>query len=339
VGPVGPQGPSGAEGQPGANGLSAYEVWLAQGNSGTEQDFLNSLHVANSSSNVVQNESGIIAQNLEVPMFLRNFGTGSLGNKTCINGETINSLSHYRNLTIPAGVSVRINDARTTIIYVQDTLFLYGTIDGKGISGGSNAPSPTSNHIGATGSGAHYQFGTPTSASSFQFNWTAANQPSTSPNFGGSIIKSAGGTSPYNGYCYEASSGSNLSANELLQICHFGLDISGGNGAMVTANYGGLVTSGTGGGGLYILCRCAILNGNINLSGAHGLSYVHPSYSNTWAYTGGGGGGSLIISTTNIISNLMQFLSQGGSKPQNCGGTSGSEQIKGGDGSYLLITN
>jgi hypothetical protein len=81
------------------------------------------------------------------------------------------------------------------------------------------------------------------------------------------------------------------------------------------------------------------LNGNINLSGANGLSYVHPSYSNTWAYTGGGGGGSLIISTTNIISNLMQFLSQGGSKPQNCGGTSGSEQIKGGDGSYLLITN
>jgi hypothetical protein len=48
VGPVGPQGPSGADGlpgpqgEPGTNGLSAYEVWLAQGNSGAELDFLSS---------------------------------------------------------------------------------------------------------------------------------------------------------------------------------------------------------------------------------------------------------------------------------------------------------
>lgn len=45
-GPVGPQGPAGADGQPGApgaNGLSAYEVWLAQGNNGTEADFLQNI--------------------------------------------------------------------------------------------------------------------------------------------------------------------------------------------------------------------------------------------------------------------------------------------------------
>ncbi len=47
-GPVGPQGPAGADGQPGpqgepgANGLSAYELWLAEGYSGSVSDFLNS---------------------------------------------------------------------------------------------------------------------------------------------------------------------------------------------------------------------------------------------------------------------------------------------------------
>ena len=40
LGGVGPQGPAGADGQ---DGLSAYEIWLAQGNTGSEQDFLNSL--------------------------------------------------------------------------------------------------------------------------------------------------------------------------------------------------------------------------------------------------------------------------------------------------------
>jgi len=43
LGGVGPQGPAGADGQDGQDGLSAYEVWLSQGNTGTEQDFLNSL--------------------------------------------------------------------------------------------------------------------------------------------------------------------------------------------------------------------------------------------------------------------------------------------------------
>lgn len=36
----------GAQGPAGANGQSAYEIWLAQGNTGTQQDFLNSLQGA-----------------------------------------------------------------------------------------------------------------------------------------------------------------------------------------------------------------------------------------------------------------------------------------------------
>jgi hypothetical protein len=39
----GPAGPSGASGTAGTDGQSAYDLWLAQGNTGTVQDFLNSL--------------------------------------------------------------------------------------------------------------------------------------------------------------------------------------------------------------------------------------------------------------------------------------------------------
>jgi hypothetical protein len=39
----GPQGPQGPAGQNGTNGQSAYDIWLSQGNVGTQQDFLNSL--------------------------------------------------------------------------------------------------------------------------------------------------------------------------------------------------------------------------------------------------------------------------------------------------------
>jgi len=58
-GPEGPEGPAGADGADGADGangadgadgedgLSAYEIWLAAGNSGTEDDFLDSLIGAN----------------------------------------------------------------------------------------------------------------------------------------------------------------------------------------------------------------------------------------------------------------------------------------------------
>jgi hypothetical protein len=42
-GPPGEQGPQGEPGAAGANGLSAYEVWLSLGNSGTVADYLNSL--------------------------------------------------------------------------------------------------------------------------------------------------------------------------------------------------------------------------------------------------------------------------------------------------------
>ncbi len=42
-GPAGQNGTNGVNGTNGANGLSAYEIWLAEGNTGTESDFLNAI--------------------------------------------------------------------------------------------------------------------------------------------------------------------------------------------------------------------------------------------------------------------------------------------------------
>ena len=42
-GPQGPTGTQGPQGNPGSNGQSAYDIWIANGNTGTQQDFLDSL--------------------------------------------------------------------------------------------------------------------------------------------------------------------------------------------------------------------------------------------------------------------------------------------------------
>ena len=86
-GAAGPQGPEGAEGQPGANGLSAYEVWLAQGNSGSESDFLQMLSNNSSPSNLgftVFTQSGTFTVPQGVTEILvEAWGGGGGGGGTC----------------------------------------------------------------------------------------------------------------------------------------------------------------------------------------------------------------------------------------------------------------
>ena len=53
-----PQGPTGPQGEPGANGedgLSAYQIWLSQGNEGTENDFLSSIDTSIWKRNLTNN--------------------------------------------------------------------------------------------------------------------------------------------------------------------------------------------------------------------------------------------------------------------------------------------
>lgn len=57
-GSQGPEGPVGSPGQAGAPGKSAYQIWLEQGNTGSEQDFLDSLVSGGSSSGSDDDTSG-----------------------------------------------------------------------------------------------------------------------------------------------------------------------------------------------------------------------------------------------------------------------------------------
>lgn len=54
-GPPGPAGADGAQGIDGADGDSAYQVWIDEGNVGTEQDFLDSLQGADGNKAFLQN--------------------------------------------------------------------------------------------------------------------------------------------------------------------------------------------------------------------------------------------------------------------------------------------
>ena len=67
----GPQGPQGNTGSTGANGLSAYEVWIANGNTGTQQDFLDSLQGTTGPSFFSKMEGGKVDIGSEVGLGIK----------------------------------------------------------------------------------------------------------------------------------------------------------------------------------------------------------------------------------------------------------------------------
>ena len=130
TGPPGSQGAPGNDGQDGENGLSAYEIWINAGNTGSEADFLASLVGADGEdgvgiSNTVQNEDGTIT-------FYYTDGTSF----TTTNGSSQNTNSP--NLTPVTTMIVT-----SSIISVSsEALPSAGTISSKGFVWSTN-PNPT----------------------------------------------------------------------------------------------------------------------------------------------------------------------------------------------------
>ena len=296
------------------------------------------------SSNASGNYSSVTG--IQVPSFLKYYGDCSNGNKICANNELISTNSRFCNLTIPLGVTARVDPAVRTTIYVKDTLFLYGAINGSGANNSVSATNATSNHLGATASHFNFHncssggsFAIGTGNSSFNFSWTANQTPSTYyQQFDGSISKQSGigicgmECIGYNGI---ASSGQDMTVNDLLQVVHFGANISGANGQATASGSGGCqinALGGQGGAGLYIIARNVILNGSIVLNGGNGTSVTAPCNSSTSSASAGGGAGSCILSAENIISSQnFVFQANGG----NAGFTPCG--FKGGNGSMLII--
>jgi hypothetical protein len=248
-------------------------------------------------------------------------------------------------------VSVKVPTAQSTIIYVADTLFILGEINGVGLNSAVGSMNATANHLGATAGG--FSIWDKCSCESigglgFSYSWLPSQQPpSYFESFGGSITLNSGSfnNDPFSscqvsGPC-SATSGSNLSTTNLLTALRFGLDISGGNAAQINYNYNcgsGSVLAGQGGAGLYIMARNTVFSGVVNLSGGNG-SYVDVFSGNCpsagrFIVTGGGGGGSFVLRTDNLITNSGSFISNGGNRigPFACG-------IKGGSGTMVILSN
>ena len=248
-------------------------------------------------------------------------------------GEVFPKNANYKNLTIPANVTVELLKNSTTRIYVQDTLFLYGTINGIG-QDNCNTATITTNAYGASCSGAEWAGGICVpygGGQGFQFSWTAVSQPSTYYySFGGSLTKNSGQSANY--VACTSFNGINMSIEELKKLIHFGLDIHGGNGAAIkttSTTLKNIAFGGGGGSGLYIFAKYVVLTGVINLSGGNGQFGVNPNFAPERGRGGAGGGGSAVISTLNIVQNSLSFISTGGVQ-SGC-------TIKGGDGSMLII--
>jgi len=285
---------------------------------------------------IATNGSIATISNIDIPNFLNYLGNGTYGDSILTNNSLIQNFSEFKNLTINSGTTVKINPAKTTVIYIKDTLFLHGTINGSGGNANSFEANGNTNHLGATASGIELRdppsnsYSVGSGGATLSYSWNVSQQPTTSYSFGGSLIKNPGYSNPYSGNSSPCTSGNgeNLTTKELLQIFHFGLDISGGNGLAV-GSCGNVAGGGEGGGGLYIVARCLIFDGTIQLNGGNG-GYLSPC--GYFATAGGAGGGSCVIRTLKLISNSGNFISTGGyqTAPYSC-------NKKGGDGAMLII--
>ena len=327
VGATGAQGPIGLTGAVGATG--------PQGPSGS-----NGLNSTNNNQ-IIDNSSGNYSSitGMEVPNFLNYFGNGALGNTTVTNNQLINNNSMYENLTIPVGVVANINPSVRTVIYVKDTLYLYGTINGSGIYGAESVSNATSNHIGASATGFEFWDNQSYSSNGFSYavqpiTWEANSMPITFYESLNGSFSNPSGPSCFSGTCWQETNrnGINMTSSILNRFVHFGVNISGYNGSSIANTGSGAwsILGGQGGAGLYIIAKNIVFNGNIILNGGNGL-YAQNSSGLKKGKSAAGGGGSCIFRCENLISNTGSFIANGGQMVGNV--------AQAGNGAMIIIIN
>lgn len=114
TGPEGPEGPEGPQGPQGEDGLSAYDEWIAQGNTGTEDDFLESI-------------GGTYPAGGEIIFYGQKFGlTGSESNLYLgYSGNSISEVLVPFDITIDSlswNITSTTADGFSIYIYVNDVL-------------------------------------------------------------------------------------------------------------------------------------------------------------------------------------------------------------------------
>jgi hypothetical protein len=292
----------------------------------------------NSTINTLSSNNFSVVSDMDVPDFLNYFGNGSLGNITATNNMLLLNNNAYSNLTVPLGITAKLNPSVRTVIYIKDTLFLLGTIDGSGLAAAATTSNNTPNQLGASASGIEWSSANSSpntngvGGATQPLTWEANQIPKTFyQSFSGSVSKSPGVSYYSVGNCNSAANGQNLTANELKMYACFGINFSGYNGTG-PGQQNSSSTGGQGGAGLYIIAKNIVYTGIIKLNGGDG-QYTTNSSGFQKNRSGGGGGGSCIIRTSNIISQSGSFQSTGGYQalgPFSC-------RAKGGDGSMIII--
>lgn len=129
-GDTGPQGLPGADGSDGADGKSAYQVWLEEGNVGSEQDFLDSLR----GEPGLGVEPGFLAAPAYDSGWLQNWTVDDLG---IFRAYSIN-LTHGLNTTeVFVYLIGRLNETTKPFENGSIHQFAYGWLFDPGLGGGS----------------------------------------------------------------------------------------------------------------------------------------------------------------------------------------------------------
>lgn len=133
TGATGPQGPAGEDGAAGANGLSAYEIWLAQGNIGSQSDFLaQSAGTPLFLQNTIQ-FPGLSGDGTSQAQVLFSF-TASYGERFSIQAKMSAWVATF---TCSAGVNLWIENSSGNIMTIQGfDQFSYGVSNCNAVVGG-----------------------------------------------------------------------------------------------------------------------------------------------------------------------------------------------------------
>ena len=322
IGSTGPQGPIGLTGSNGLNALiktttepagvnctnggTKIETGLDANSNGildisevnaTQTKFvcngLNGTAGSGSLSNGTVSGSSILSNDTISPL-MRYIGNGQEGLFNCNSfSGTLTGEHFYTNFNVPSNCTLQIGKSQTTIIHVKDTCYINGVINGNGAIVSPYTDDRT-NLIGATGD---YSYGGGIGANCGQSGYYYTYEWSFSPE----------GLMQLLGYTHNKSTGErwanhSMSLNDIRAASFLGTRIHG-----CTSNLFNCGSMAQGGGGLIIICRVLVFNGQITLNG-NNINYV------------ASGGGSLIISADEILSNTGTFSSNGG----NGGGPAGN---------------
>jgi hypothetical protein len=260
-----------------------------------------------------------------LPYYLEYTGDCSNGTYSSSGNSTLSGIQQYCNYTLNANDTLFVGGTGTLL--VQDTVFIHGVIDGSGDDAslwGNNSPTTiTSLGGGGGGSGDASQcanngrngYGTSTGISAFN---------SANPNL---ILSGAGGSGSGGIGGNPGGNGGSITSTVLQNALQIRPTLAGARGNATNSCSGSFLAgkAGTGGSGLYIICRVIVFDGQINLNG--GFGDTGPSGGG-----GGGGGGCLVISADDILDQTGAVNTNGG-----IGGSSNAAGGDGGDGAYIIL--